>query len=88
MASVEGAAGLSAAMRCQHVLNGDRAFSCLGRYCTRLQAPSFWGGEVEILILSKMLKAPIYVFQRAEEAGRCAQDRFSQGLKIKSLTCK
>ncbi|CAL8462045.1 g1576 [Coccomyxa elongata] len=42
----------------------------LRRYCTRLQSPSFWGGEVEILILSKMLKSPIYVFQKAEEAGR------------------
>ncbi|EIE25014.1 cysteine proteinase [Coccomyxa subellipsoidea C-169] len=42
----------------------------LRRYCVRLQSPTFWGGEVEILILSKMLKAPIFVFQRAEEAGR------------------
>lgn len=45
-------------------------YAVLLRYCTRLQSPSFWGGEVEILILSKMLKAPIFVFQRAEEAGR------------------
>lgn len=49
-------------------LTNDIDPSC--RYCTRLQAPSFWGGEVEILILSKMLKSPIYVFQKAEEAGR------------------
>ncbi len=41
------------------------------RYCTRLESPSFWGGEVEILILSKMLRVPIHVMQRAQEAGRC-----------------
>ncbi len=41
------------------------------RYCTRLESPSFWGGEVEILILSKMLRTPIHVMQRAQEVGRC-----------------
>lgn len=44
--------------------------SMLSRYCTRLDSPSFWGGEVEILILSKMLRVPIHVMQRAQEAGR------------------
>ena len=40
------------------------------RYCARLQQPSFWGGEVEILVLSRMLKVPIYVYKSAQEAGR------------------
>ena len=43
----------------------------LSRYCTRLESPSFWGGEVEILILSKMLRVPIHVMQKAQEVGRC-----------------
>ena len=42
----------------------------LSRYCTRLESPSFWGGDVEILILSKMLRMPIHVMQSAKEAGR------------------
>lgn len=41
------------------------------RYCTRLESPAFWGGEVEILVLSKMLRMPIHVMQRALEVGRC-----------------
>ena len=41
-------------------------------YCERLKQESFWGGEVEILVLSRMLKVPIYVFKTAEEAGRRA----------------
>ena len=44
-------------------------------YCERLKQESFWGGEVEILVLSRMLKVPIYVFKTAEEAGRCARAR-------------
>ena len=36
----------------------------------RLESPQFWGGEVEILILSKMLRVPIHVMQSAKEAGR------------------
>ncbi len=42
----------------------------LPRYCRRLESPQFWGGEVEILILSKMLHVPIHVMQSAKEAGR------------------
>ena len=42
----------------------------LSRYCRRLESPQFWGGEVEILILSKMLRVPIHVMQSAKEAGR------------------
>ena len=42
-------------------------------YCERLKQESFWGGEVEILVLSRMLKVPIYVFKTAEEAGRRAR---------------
>ncbi|GAQ88970.1 hypothetical protein KFL_004740110 [Klebsormidium nitens] len=32
------------------------------RYCTRLSRPDFWGGEPEMLVLSRMLKLPIYVY--------------------------
>lgn len=39
------------------------------KYCVRLNRPDFWGGEVEILVLSKMLHTPIYVYKSAEEAG-------------------
>ena len=31
-------------------------------YCRRILQPSFWGGEPELLVLSKMLKVPIYVY--------------------------
>eukprot|EP00242_Pyramimonas_sp_CCMP2087_P010188 CAMPEP_0198211268 /NCGR_PEP_ID=MMETSP1445-20131203/22927_1 /TAXON_ID=36898 /ORGANISM="Pyramimonas sp., Strain CCMP2087" /LENGTH=247 /DNA_ID=CAMNT_0043885489 /DNA_START=105 /DNA_END=848 /DNA_ORIENTATION=+ len=34
------------------------------RYCKRIQSPSFWGGEAELLVLSKMLKTPIRVYLR------------------------
>ena len=46
------------------------ARAMLSRYCRRLESPQFWGGEVEILILSKMLRVPIHVMQSAKEAGR------------------
>lgn len=39
------------------------------RYCKRLQQDDFWGGELEILVLSKMLHLPIYVYRTAEESG-------------------
>ena len=31
-------------------------------YCKKIMSPSFWGGEPELLVLSKMLKVPIYVY--------------------------
>lgn len=39
------------------------------RYCGSLHKADFWGGEVEIVVLSKMLHTPIYVYKSAEEAG-------------------
>ncbi len=59
-------------------MTGDLTSRCApaGRsYCQRLQQPSFWGGEVEILVLSRMLKVPVYVYKTAEEAGKCAPPR-------------
>lgn len=44
-------------------------FKHLCRYCARLNRNDFWGGEVEILVLSKMLHVPIYVYRTAEETG-------------------
>lgn len=35
-------------------------------YCRRLQNPSFWGGEPELLVLSKMLRVPIYVYTKEQ----------------------
>mmetsp|Transcript_12601 Transcript_12601/g.46025 ORF Transcript_12601/g.46025 Transcript_12601/m.46025 type:complete len:282 (+) Transcript_12601:122-967(+) len=37
-------------------------------YCQRLIRPSFWGGEAELLVLSRLLKTPISVYIR-EGAG-------------------
>ncbi|KAL3132074.1 hypothetical protein ABBQ32_008684 [Trebouxia sp. C0010 RCD-2024] len=42
----------------------------IGRYCQRLVSPSCWGGEVEMLVLSKMLHTPIYVYKTGQEDGR------------------
>jgi hypothetical protein len=33
-------------------------------------SPTFWGGEAELLVLSKMLSVPIYVYLSASEAKR------------------
>lgn len=54
-------------------------------YCQRLQKPSFWGGEVEILVLSRMLKVPIYVFKTAEEAGRCLPGSHAHRVQLNAL---
>ncbi|XP_022145505.1 OTU domain-containing protein At3g57810 [Momordica charantia] len=34
----------------------------LERYCQRIQRPDFWGGESELLVLSKLCKQPIIVY--------------------------
>eukprot|EP00873_Tetraselmis_striata_P023347 jgi/Tetstr1/443611/TSEL_031610.t1 len=39
----------------------------LPRYCQRLESPSFWGGEPELLVLSKMLKVPLVVYMPEDE---------------------
>lgn len=41
----------------------------LERYCHRIQSPSFWGGEPELLVLSKLLKTPIRVYLPDERVG-------------------
>jgi hypothetical protein len=41
----------------------------LGGYCQRLQQPTFWGGNVEMQVLSKMLKVPITVYNSVTEQG-------------------
>lgn len=40
------------------------------RYCEKLQSPAFWGGEPEMLVLSKMLKVPIVVYLPEEEMNK------------------
>ena len=32
--------------------------------------PTFWGGEAELLVLSQMLKVPIFVYIPVEQAKR------------------
>jgi hypothetical protein len=34
----------------------------LQNYCKRIMAPTFWGGEPELIVLSKMLKIPIFIY--------------------------
>ncbi|XP_014490714.1 OTU domain-containing protein At3g57810 isoform X1 [Vigna radiata var. radiata] len=34
----------------------------LNRYCQRIARPDFWGGESELLVLSKLCKQPIVVY--------------------------
>ncbi|KAI7839237.1 hypothetical protein COHA_006935 [Chlorella ohadii] len=42
----------------------------LQNYCRRIMAPSFWGGEPELLVLSQMLRVPILVYIPSREAGK------------------
>lgn len=39
-----------------------QAEDTIQHYCKRIMSPSFWGGEPELLVLSKMLQVPIYVY--------------------------
>ena len=41
----------------------------LPKYCARLKDAGFWGGELELLVLSRMLRVPLYVYKTAAEAG-------------------
>eukprot|EP00850_Spirogloea_muscicola_P012186 SM000078S22045 [mRNA] locus=s78:62111:63511:- [translate_table: standard] len=34
----------------------------ISRYCTRITSPTFWGGESELLVLSRMCAQPITVY--------------------------
>ena len=47
-----------------------QAEDTLPHYCRRIVQPTFWGGEPEMLVLSKMLQVPIYVYLSTQEAGR------------------
>ena len=37
-------------------------FRQIQEYCKRLQSPTFWGGEAELLVLSTLLRQPITVY--------------------------
>jgi hypothetical protein len=39
-------------------------------YCKRILSPTFWGGEPELLVLSQMLKVPIFVYIPSSQGGR------------------
>lgn len=47
-----------------------QAEDSLDNYCKRIVQPTFWGGEVELLVLSQMLRVPIFVYVTAKEANR------------------
>lgn len=47
-----------------------QAEDSLQNYCRRILSPTFWGGEPELLVLSKMLSVPIYVYVAKSDAGR------------------
>lgn len=42
----------------------------LPKYCKRLKNPEFWGGEPELVVLSKLLKVPVYIYKSEQEFGR------------------
>lgn len=46
-----------------------QAEDSLQNYCRRILAPTFWGGEPELLVLSKMLRVPIYVYLATTGSG-------------------
>jgi hypothetical protein len=60
-------APLTAAALARRAVRGPMA-TRLVRYCKRLQNPKFWGGEAELLVLAKMLKAAIKVYIRNPQA--------------------
>ena len=39
------------------------------RYCQRVSKPSFWGGESELYIISRMLRTPINIYKTSAEVG-------------------
>ena len=39
------------------------------KYCARLNDAGFWGGEVELMVVSRLLQVPIYVYRSSKEAG-------------------
>ena len=41
----------------------------LSRYCQRVQKPSFWGGESELYVISRMLRTPIHIYRTSAEVG-------------------
>jgi len=43
--------------------------SPLPKYCKQLRSPSFWGGEPELLVLSRLLRTPIHVYKKETEFG-------------------
>mgnify|MGYP002628193776 FL=1 len=39
------------------------------KYCARLNDAGFWGGEVELMVISRLLQVPVYVYRSSKEAG-------------------
>ncbi|GAB4822635.1 hypothetical protein N2152v2_009681 [Parachlorella kessleri] len=37
-------------------------------YCRRIVQPNFWGGEAELLVLSQMLRVPVFVYLTSSDA--------------------
>lgn len=41
----------------------------LPNYCQRVVQNTFWGGEAELLVISRMLKQPITVYMKSNKLG-------------------
>ncbi|PKI43394.1 hypothetical protein CRG98_036151 [Punica granatum] len=42
----------------------------LKRYCQRIKKPDFWGGESELLVMSRLIQQPIIVYIPEDEHSR------------------
>ena len=50
-------------------MHSARVDGPIEQYCVRLQSPTFWGGDPELLCLSQMLRTPIFVYVSEAEHG-------------------
>ena len=55
-----------------------QAEDTIQKYCRKIMAPTFWGGEPELLILSKMLKVPIYVYLAQGSTGYAPIQKYGE----------
>lgn len=63
------------------------------RYCQRLRSPDFWGGNVELLLLAKMLKVSAQGFNirglGTRPAVPCSEDKHAaEGSRRISMPCR
>jgi hypothetical protein len=61
-------------------------YAGLDDYCRNLRRPGFWGGEVEMMVLTNMLHVPIYIYKPAAEMGGCEPSQAFSGIGVDSET--